>query len=276
MIARILGLFCLVTLLVAPAALAQTIDSRFGALRVVDASDGSQYLASGNRALAGTDGWRLYPQFVIPWRETTDVVVMFVATGGNACAGQFQFIAMSEDRAPRASAQVGTCSDLINRLRVNSDAIEIDIPAATARLERVTLRFDGRTASEIAVPRTEDDAVAAGPGQDVRRWHQKYPYEILADPSERMRFREIMGSEAVLTMMDLISVASPASVSNGVLFATGCRPHECGDYGAAFAVDVATGRPYAAMHDEAGVRVYGGRLRDLPRQLRDYVRSRRN
>ena len=50
-----------------------------------------------------------------------------------------------------------------------------------------------------------------------------------------------------------------------VLVAWGCRPHQCPCEQGGIAIEVATGRPYAATCSrENGVRVFGGGLSDLP------------
>ena len=55
---------------------------------------------------------------------------------------------------------------------------------------------------------------------------------------------------------------------DGVLVAWGCRPHKCPHAQGGVAIEVATGRAYAAICSrENGVRVFGGALADIPEPL---------
>ena len=57
---------------------------------------------------------------------------------------------------------------------------------------------------------------------------------------------------------------------DGFLVAWGCRPHDCGDTKGFIAIEVATGKPYAAACTrEHGFTVFGGALAELPEPLRN-------
>ena len=66
--------------------------------------------------------------------------------------------------------------------------------------------------------------------------------------------------------------ANNCGLVEGVLVAWGCRPHECGDTKGGIAIDVATGRPYAAIcAPEYGLRVFGGTREELPKPMQEIV-----
>lgn len=263
---------CLLSLLSGAEAFGEELQTRFGSLVVTRTGDWSQALSLDGAIVPGTEAAYLHPEQVIRWREDVDVAIVFQATGGTACPGYFQFVTITADGRASASEAVGSCSDVLDEVRTSPLSIEIDMPSLNPTIAKVTVRFDGISARAISVVRNEIGAEPAGAGADVTRWHGTHPFDVLKDPAERLRFRTIMQEATVYELMELIGVAGPAEVEGGFLFGRGCKPHDCGFSEAGFAIEVATGRPFAVLKTEVeGTRVLGGELDDLPPSLREFA-----
>ena len=159
-----------------------------------------------------------------------------------------------------------SCSYGIIAMRVSHEKIELDTAVRRPDLSHVTLRFGGEAILEVEVSRDGPGAEIAAAGPDVTRWVGAHPSLILDESSERLRFGTIMRREDLYELVRNTYVSSFHTVLvDDVLVAWGCRPHQCPCEQGGIAIEVATGRPYAATCSrENGVRVFGGGLSDLP------------
>ena len=239
--------------------------TRFSELQFVDSYE--EYflvLTSNGREVSGTRCEHckfLHLETGIYRREDADIVVLIRGDGGSSCPVSFQFVLVQKNGEPRASKSSDTCSDIIRAIRVSHAAIELDIePFKEPNLSQITLRYDGTTMEEIEVPRNDPDFRVAGAGEDVTRWVGEHMYSILDDPTERQRFAKIMPPEVlhdlVYTTYGMSGCSMPSErlpfftngiIVDGFLIADSCHFHF--DRYGFIAIEVATGKPYALVHD---------------------------
>lgn len=267
-VVRLFRRVALVTALLAVPLTALAEQTRFGVLQVTDAA-GGQSLTYRGEQVAGVTGEGVSVLSVHHWRTEEDVAVVFTTIGDDACHGLFQFVTLPAAGPARATGPAGECFFGIKSQAVSADRIELTIPGGSSGVEWVKLVFDGRGVTERRQMRTEAGAIAAGPGEDVQRWSGRFAREVLLEPSERLRFLEIMSRTDVLTLMEDTTTGGRVSVRDGLIIGLGCNVFGCASGRAGFAVDIGTGRPYAA-HWSAfqGLRVFGARAEALPPAFR--------
>lgn len=71
------------------------------------------------------------------------------------------------------------------------------------------------------------------------------------------------------------SVEGPFKLMGDFLGATVCRPHNCGDERAGFAINLKTGAMYVTMHKGTRDRWSAGKASDLPKEVLDYISANR-
>jgi hypothetical protein len=115
----------------------------------------------------------------------------------------------------------------------------------------------------------EDDSgiAMAGAGADVTRWAGVRAYEVLEDASERLRFRTIIGDDDLNHLRTSLQLSQPMEETGGFLTGWGCWPHLCGPRPAFLALEVATGKPYAAYVMNCQLITFGAPLDKLPAAL---------
>ncbi|MDE0035064.1 MAG: hypothetical protein OXU75_18315 [Deltaproteobacteria bacterium] len=264
------ALAVLVTLFAAAPASADSIDTRFSELEIVERGhDFHELISNGReknwhpaRPVEGTRNWRLVFETLIYWRRDADVVVLRRLENNNYCGGQYQFVLVPATGHEQASKPGPACSGSILQMRVSPRAIELDVVPIPIRpdLSHLTLRYDGSEMEEIEVPRDDSRARIAGAGKDVTRWIGVHPAEILDDATERRRFATIMTPAELYDLVRNTRAAYPAEsrLANGFLVARGCSHPSCQDMYGAIAIELATGRPYALIYNrETGLKVYG-------------------
>ncbi len=113
----------------------------------------------------------------------------------------------------------------------------------------------------------------AGSGEDVTRWNGKHAREVLADLTEQNRFSKLISGADVELLESNLTVAGACKISSGYLFCTGNRAHRGGSERAAFAISIATGKPYAAILHSDARRLFGGTVSSIPSPLRTWFRD---
>lgn len=279
------GLLALLVLFMEFPALAHTDSfyTRYSSFRIVDRGHHLQELVSDGReenwhpdwTVPGTENWRLTLESKIAWRPGTDVIVLGRLETSNVCWGRYQFIVVPREGLPWATEPSESCSFGPIAMRISHEKIELDTVVRRPDLAYVTIQFDGDALRELEVPRTDFGAEIAGAGPDVTRWVGAHIAGILDESSERLRFGTIMRPEDLYELVHntyLMTSDDQFGLLEGVLVAWGCRPHNCGDAKGGIAIEVATGRPYAAIcAPEYGLRVFGATREDLPDPMQEIV-----
>lgn len=172
--------------------------------------------------------------------EAHDWAVIETQHGGNMCPVSYILLKVSAQGVVRTEP-FGECTGGLRDVRLVPGGIEAELGNGSLLIDKVVYRFDGQ-----AMTRTEHASAAptgrrAGAGADVTRWLNTHPSEILRDPSEQLRFLQIMTRAEMDDLSRHISVASTTEYMGGWVFGRGCLPHQCNSAAGGWGIRVADG-----------------------------------
>jgi len=206
-----------------------------------------------------------------------DVVLISDPPGGNACPSMFTLIDIRESGA-KVVDTFGNCMPRIDKSWVQDGILYVEIKSSQPGIEADVFSYDGKTMSKAKIYENNAGVEMAGGGHDVSRWEGRRTFEIFDDKGERLRFLQIMGQSELDELREVTKVSTPATIQDGYLIVSGCKPHDCPSGHGAIAVELETGHPFAVMYpymshrdSSSEVRIFGGTLHELPRPLRDYA-----
>ena len=207
---------------------------------------------------------------VINWGDKGDVVLVRL---WGFCAGNcysFQIIHVTEKSAT-LTPEFAEFAQGPSGLEVTPDFVrfrlEQDYPPD---VDHLVATFDGRTEVSVAVVPEDDTGIpAAGAGEDVLRWAGEKRCCLFDAPSERQRFRTIMRQDQLTYLRRM--VAGSMKFEDGYALSAGCWPHRCNERVGFIAIEVATGRPFAAISNECGFQAFGSAADDLPAPMKGLI-----
>lgn len=97
----------------------------------------------------------------------------------------------------------------------------------------------------------------------------KHPSEAAAETAIHTLLERVLGPDLPL-FEESLSVASDVTRVGNALFGSGCMPHQCTVTEGAYAIDLDSGRAFAALLSDGKVRVYGGSVSELPSPLKKW------
>ena len=232
----------------------KAMETPYGAITIAKTAEGEQALI-GPYPIPGAADFYVFSQGLHALSDGSHIAILTVHSGGNACGGFFVLVTMSAE-AIVPTESFGNCADILLDVRVEGTRFEMDIPATDPGFDKVTYRLEGGVLEEFRYPR-EMAEIAAGPGADVTRWIGEHPERILKEPTERKRFSGIMSVEEMNNLSMSVRVASNAEQRGNHVVGWGCAPHMCGIQTGAWAIDIATGAPAAAIQIDGQFRIFG-------------------
>ncbi|GMG83348.1 hypothetical protein LNKW23_25610 [Paralimibaculum aggregatum] len=257
-----------VLLAVAPAG-AGPIATSFGELGLEGDPGLQMRLMRGGRPVPGASAPYVTVVEIVALPGGGDAALVELSDGGNACTGRYLWVHGAAAGRVRVTPEFGSCLGLIGGVRTGPEGLSVAFRTADPGLTRRIVSYDGARLREIAVHEHEFGAAAAGPGKEVSRWDGAHPSEILDLAGERLRFLQIMGRADLSELRRRLMVASAAGTHDGAVIAEGCMAHDCGDERGLLAIEIATGRPFAAILSEGHpVRLFGGAPEELPAAMR--------
>ena len=121
-------------------------------------------------------------------------------------------------------------------------------------------------------------AVAQPKLNHLKSWADKYPSEkkgteFFALPEIRTPLLRLLHRPDFNLMTRSYSVEAPIKLIGDYLVAKVCKPHDCGDRQAAFAINLSTGVIYVRMQEGEKERWFAskGSQNDMPKEARDHM-----
>ncbi|MEJ6391540.1 hypothetical protein [Gymnodinialimonas ulvae] len=174
-----------------------------------------------------------------------DWVIVSSNHSGNMCGGfqewfLIQLSAAGTVFAPRLDACRG-----IADVRVENNALVLDMTHGDLGIARETFTWDGVTLASVLVP--EAAAAPAGAGADVTRWIGRNSWEMFQDASERARMGAVMSPQDVQELAGVMSFGSQIEQRGDWVLTGSCQRHNCGDARGVWAVRISDGAVAAAI-----------------------------
>jgi hypothetical protein len=247
--------------------------SQHGALTIIPADlDGfpGHQLALNGTAVEGTqDAFVDIVQVIAkPGAADVDLVLLAVASGGNACPTLWQWVEVGA-AGPQPQDAFGTCSEGLLDLRTEGDSVVIDMASFDPAVQKVSYAYAGGSVIETIVPFSDEGAVAAGAGDQATRWVGRHPMMPFEDAGERLRFKAIMTEEQVFELAGRVTVASEAYEADGFVIGEGFDPNSGGDVAGLWGIRVTDGAPFAIFRTTGEEpQVFGLSDVDMPGAIR--------
>lgn len=216
-------------------------------------------------------GWHYSVVKVLKWRENEDIVVLNILSGGTSCCTSYAILHVS-DKDARLSEPFGDHGYQLSHFEVTPGLVQFrmkrDFPAA---IEYQAVTYDGISATVKDVMEDDTGIKPAGPEKEVLRWDGVRVSQLFEDPTERIRFTPILTNEQLERLRHHLFMASKMTLSDGFIIGWGfARRHGATHFGY-IAIEVATGRPFAAYSVCGELSVFGALETDLPQPLRDLI-----
>ena len=230
--------------------------TRFGAISVVgEAPSQGLAVAAGALPVELDYMWQILGAWGMEGADH-DWVLATHHHGGTMCGPGITVIRMSAAEV-RVMGETEPCEGALSDLRVEPQALELDIYADGLRQQFTTYRFDA-TGMSTTPGAAAFAATPAGGGPDATRWTGQHPSRLFADPGERARFLAILTEDQIRDLADRIGPATPVVERDGWVLGAGCTAHACNISAGAWGIRIADGAPAAAFFDQgAAPRVYG-------------------
>jgi hypothetical protein len=256
----------------------QTAATRFGTIAAIpvdmDGFDGWQ-LTFADAPVEGITDFLVDIRAVMPRPDgaAADWVLVSLANGGNGCPMAWVLVEVSAAGA-NPSDTFGTCSETVLDMRTDGDDLVLDLASFEASVEKVTFTYDGAILTETPVPRTNDGAVAAGPGPDVIRWVGQHPVTPFEDASERLRFAAILSEDQIYELASRVTVADVVAEADGYVIGKGFDPKAGGDITGLWGIRISDGAPFAIFRDAgAEPQIFGLTAADLPPAAQAFLKE---
>ena len=160
----------------------------------------------------------------------------------NPATGKLRILFPENDR----STLFGECLRLIAVL----PDVELVILGPSQPEEQATIyAWNGKTMIETILKRSNSGAGIPGGGDAVRRWKDKYLFELLGDPDERTRLLSVLSEEELKWFGYAVMRGSPMHEKDGFVVGHGCEPDMCNANWAVLALRISDGAPFVLMPD---------------------------
>jgi len=216
---------------------------------------------------------RRHPHPVIQkfeWGER-DVLLFEIWSGGASCCRSYQFLILDENGVSHFD-DFGEHGFGAKEFEVNEDQIsfrlERDYPP---NIDHWLIIFDGTTVETNVIYEDGTGLEIAGNGADVIRWLGSNPQNLWHNGAERNRFRKIMDEGALDCLRTSTINAVAFSLSNGFLVSDGFWPRQGGSRHGYIAIEVETGRPFAALMWGDDIHYFGSNSEDFPTALKNWI-----
>jgi hypothetical protein len=212
---------------------------------------------------------------IISWEKKGDIVLLNLWSGGASCCHSYDIVHLTKDGHKRIGefAHHGyNPSDF----KVTPDEISFRLERNfPADIDHWIVHYNGDYPIIETIVEDDSGIAMAAAGTDVTRWAGKYVWNVLEDASERVRFRSLMNPEQMNTLRSTLGFNSPVVQQDGYVFGTSCRPHDCIIGHGFFAIEIATGRPYAAYFDRpCTLSTFGAAEAELPPPMKAQIDER--
>lgn len=250
------------------------VETRFGLLDVVEGRERYENgLSLNGNQIDGVEG-RFDVTHVFDWGNKGDVVLLAFWSGGISCCTSYQIIHVTEQDAfvTRTFGEHGSePSNFAAGPTGIGFRLELSFPASVDHLE---IHYDGARVQVTTVWEDDNNIEMAGTGEQVLRWVGQHPFIVFDNPSERVRFRQIMTNDELDILRTSLSVANIIEISGGYILGEGCWPHECPYSFGFFAIEIATGQPFAAYWYDCVMHFFGASTELLPKELQSMIEGR--
>ena len=187
---------------------------------------------------------------------------------------RFRFVSLSEDgvsytntfgRHGYAPKDFETSDDQI------SFRLERDYPA---NIDHWHVNYDGTTVTIETIYEDDTDFETAGGGTDVTRWQGASLRDLWNDGTERNRFRQIL-TDGVLNCIrtSTSDISAPFERKDGFLVSDGMWPSQGGSRHGYIAIEIQTGRPFAALMWGDSIYYFGAVVDHFPENLRSWIQQ---
>ena len=263
---KTIALVSLLTVLVAGSAFAaenRTIELPAGDIEVaLDRSNFEAVISDGQTRIRLDSA---YPPDLVEIHENS--ALLFMATGGNACAGFFSWVTLDADGL-RATEPFGTCAGG-GPIEMTDEGPMLVLAAGGG--DQMGYVFDGSAVREVQLGL--ENAGIADP-TDAGAWADKRAYEVLTAAEMEPILLEIMSWEDLETARFSSGVSVEGMTQDGDWFAaTGCRPHACASETAGVAISMKDGRVIVAHWNEGKGQVFGEPDSPLPNKFRALLKG---
>ena len=247
----------------------------------------NEYSFDGER-LKGLSG-TVYVTQVLEWGDKGDVILLRADSGGSGCCTDNYILHVDQDGhilTPRfASGGHTWAGSTPYNFSITPQEIRFRMSVLFPRnVEYLDIGYDGIAVEVTPVLENDAGVLPAGSGNDVTRWSEDGElrwYEgggLFNAPDERARFRQIMTDEELLILRHRVLEVGTfgheyETITDGFLLGRGAMQrkwHSFSNFGY-FAIEVETGRPFAAYWLEEGLQVFGGEPHEIPAPMLDLI-----
>ena len=248
------------------------VETRFGLLDVVEGRHRHENgLSLNGNQIDGVEG-NFDVTHVFDWGNKGDVVLLAFWSGGMSCCYSYQIIHVTEQDAfvTRMFGENGyKPSNFAAGPTGISFRLERYFPASVDHLE---IHYDGAWVQVTTVWEDDNNIEMAGTGEQVLRWAGQHPAIVFDNPSERVRFRQIMTKDELDILRTSLQVSgSNIEISGEYILGAGCWPHFCPSSFGFFAIEIATGQPFAAYWYNCVQHFFGASAELLPKELQSMI-----
>ena len=201
-------------------------------------------------------------------------ILVEIASGGNSCPYRFKLVdrATGEFRQIDPETEMPTVFAQFEALMgVVPDANLILMWRYETRSYAQAYIWNGYALNESVIPISRDGAPKPMGGQQVMRWDDVDPFEMLKDPVEQMRLLDVISEDQFDRLSWLMGFRSPALMQGDFLVADGCVKYLCDAQNAVIAVRASDGQAFVRIFDEGDVTLGVPEGEDLPPALLEHA-----
>jgi hypothetical protein len=251
------------------------IETRFGTLhRVEEKAEYLDQLKLDDQTIDISNYFHI--SYIFEWGKKGDVILVSQYSGGSGCCYNYTLVHIKNKYDIR-SIHFGDRTFKEYDFYSDENTVSFKTrPTNTDNTDYFQITYDGENFTEERILEDDSNVTAAGAGKDVTRWLEKIVWDVLEDASERVRFSALMNVEQMNTLRSALGFSDPVKQQDGYIYGTSCRPHDCITGHGFFAIEIATGRPYAAYFDDTcTLTTFGAAEADLPAPMKALVDERR-
>jgi hypothetical protein len=230
--------------------------TRFGAASVAGARPSQGLVVSGATLPVEQDYmWEILGAWALEGADH-DWLLATHHHGGNMCGPGVTVIRVGQGTV-QVMGETEACEGAVSDMRIEPDALELDIFVDGMRQQFTTYRFSD--AGMETTPGEQPFAgTPAGPGADATRWIGEHPFAIFRDPGERARFLTIMSEHQIRDLSDRIGPANSVIQRGDWVLGAGCMAHACNISAGAWGIRISDGAAAAAIYENGTApQVYG-------------------